>query len=122
MNSCHILDFVAGGWSVDSLLIVRSGLPVDISLSRASSALSDGNNQSQRPDYVPGQSVYGGRGIHTWLNPNAFSVPASGTWGNLHRDAAVGPTLWQDDAAIEKSLPIPERNTVTFPPQRFTLF
>jgi hypothetical protein len=122
MNSSRVLDLMAGGWSVQSLLIVRGGLPVDVSLSRASSALPDGNNSSQRPDYVPGQPIYGSKGIRTWLNPNAFSVPANGVFGNLHRDVAVGPTLWQDDTAIEKSFRITERNAVIFRAEAFNLF
>jgi outer membrane receptor protein involved in Fe transport len=122
MNQSRILDLFAGGWSIDSLLIARGGLPVDISLSRSSSALPDGNNASQHPNYVSGQSVYGGRGIRTWLNPNAFSVPANGVFGNLHRDAAVGPTLWQDDAAVEKSFRITERNAVIFRAEAFNVF
>lgn len=122
MNTNHLLDVVAGGWSVDTLLIARGGLPVDILLSRSSSALPDGNNSSQRPNYVPGQPIYAGKGIRSWLNPNAFSVPANGTFGNLGRNAAVGPTLWQDDAAIEKSFHVTERNQVIFRTEAFNLF
>ncbi len=130
LNGSRLLDTVVGGWSVDSLLIARSGLPVDITLSRASSALPDGNNVNQRPNYVPGQSVYGAKGIGSWLNPNAFSVPVSGAFaspatsafGNLHRTAAFGPTLWQDDAAIEKAFHVTERTSAIFRAEAFNLF
>jgi hypothetical protein len=122
LNSNRFANLFIGGWSVDSLLIARSGLPVDITVSRASTALPDGNNQNQRPDRVAGQPIYLGKGIHTWLNQYAFSLPANGTWGNLGRDIASGPTLWQDDAAAEKSFRITERNNLIFRAEAFNLF
>ncbi len=117
-----VVEEIAGGWSVDSLLAVRSGLPVDITISRSSSALPDGNNVNQRPDRVPGVPLYNGRGIKTWLNPAAFAVPLPGTWGNLGRNAAVGPNLWQDDSAIEKHFRITERYQAIFRAEAFNLF
>ena len=122
LNQNTVADFIVGGWAVDSLLIARSGLPVDITVSRASSALPDGNNSGQRPDRVPGQPIYLGKGIHSWLNPAAFSLPTNGTWGNLGRNSAFGPNLWQDDSALEKSFRITERNNVIFRAEAFNLF
>lgn len=123
LNHANLLvEEIAGGWSVDSLLAVRSGLPVDITISRSSSALPDGNNINQRPDRVPGVSLYNGKGIKTWLNPAAFQVPLPGTFGNLGRNAAVGPNLWQDDSAVEKHFHITERNQIIFRAEAFNLF
>ena len=122
LRSNRLLDVFLGGWSVDSLLSARSGLPVNITVSRSSSALADGNNQNQRPNRVPGQSIYLGKGIRSWLNPAAFRLPAAGTWGNLERNAAVGPTLWQDDAAAEKVFHLTERNGLIFRAEAFNLF
>ena len=117
-----LVEELAGGWSVDSLFAVRSGLPVDITISRSSSALPDGNNINQRPDRVPGVSIYNGKGIKNWLNPAAFQVPLPGTWGNLGRNAAAGPNLWQDDAAVEKHFRVNDRNQVIFRAEAFNLF
>ena len=122
VNNNTFADLVVGGWALDSLLIARTGLPVDVTVSRASTALLDGNNANQRPNRVPGQSIYLGKGIHSWLNPAAFSPPASGTWGNLGRDIAFGPTLWQDDSALEKSFRLTERSNAIFRAEAFNLF
>ena len=122
LNTNGVVDLAVGGWSFDSLLLARSGLPVDVLLSRASSAVPDGNNNSQRPDRVPGQPIYLGKGVHSWLNPAAFRVPANGTFGNLGRNIASGPTLWQDDAALEKNFRITERTGVRFRAEAFNLF
>jgi hypothetical protein len=122
LNSSRLADVFLGGWSLDSLLIARGGLPVNVTVSRSSTTLPDGNNQNQRPDRVPGQPIYNGKGIRSWLNPAAFSLPVAGTWGNLERNAAVGPTLWQDDAAAEKSFHLTERNNLIFRAEAFNLF
>ena len=69
-----------------------------------------------------GEARYLGKGVRSWLNPAAFSLPANGTWGNLGRDIASGPTLWQDDMAAEKSFRLTERNTLIFRAEAFNLF
>ncbi len=122
LSGSRSLDLAVGGWSVDSLLIARAGLPVDVTISRSSSALPDGNNQNQRPDRVYGQPIYLGRAINSWLNPAAFAVPRAGRWGNLGRDIATGPTLWQDDTAAEKSFRLTERNNLIFRAEAFNIF
>ncbi|MGO4514864.1 carboxypeptidase regulatory-like domain-containing protein [Terriglobus sp. 2YAB30_2] len=121
MNTSRWADLAVGGWSIDNLLIGRAGLPIDVQISRASSALPDGNNASQRPNRVPGQPIYGNGGINGWLNPAAFSAPANGQWGNLGRNIATGPTLWQDDTAVEKAFRLTERNALTFRAEAFNL-
>lgn len=103
LNGGRVANIFLGGWSVDSLLMARSGFPVNVLLSRPSSDLPDGNNVDQRPNRVSGVPLYLGRGISHWLNPAAFSLPAAGTWGNAGRNIAVGPALWQNDAAVEKT-------------------
>jgi hypothetical protein len=116
-------DLVAGGWSVNTLFTARAGLPINVTLSRSASVMPDGNNVNERPNRVPGVPVYmPGRGINTWLNPAAFSVPATGAWGNAGKNIATGPPLWQDDSTVEKTFNITERNHVIFRAEAFNLF
>ncbi|MBT9330606.1 TonB-dependent receptor [Paracidobacterium acidisoli] len=117
-------DLIAGGWSVNTLLSARAGLPVNVTLSRSSTELPDGNNVDQRPDRVSGISLYpsGGRGISHWVNPAAFTLPAVGSWGNAGRNLMNGPPLWQDDSAVEKNFRITERNNVIFRAEAFNIF
>ncbi|MFC5863205.1 carboxypeptidase regulatory-like domain-containing protein [Acidicapsa dinghuensis] len=123
LNAGTAADLLVGGWSVDSLLTARSGFPVNILLSRPSSDLLDGNNVDQRPDVVPGAPLYLGHSIAHWLNPAAFSLPAAGAWGNAGRNTAVGPTLWQDDAAVQKTFHVGgEQNNVIFRAESFNIF
>ncbi|HWZ49949.1 MAG TPA: carboxypeptidase regulatory-like domain-containing protein [Granulicella sp.] len=123
LNQSLITDLLAGGWSVNSVLSARAGMPVILSLSRDSSELPDGNFYNQRPDRVPGVLLYqANRGTARWFNPAAFSLPAVGSWGNAGRNILNGPALWQDDSAVEKTFHVTERNNVIFRAEAFNLF
>jgi hypothetical protein len=117
------LDLLAGGWSVNTQLSARAGFPVNVTLSRSSSELVDGNNVDQRPNRVPGVPLYlGSRSTSHWINPAAFSLPAVGAWGNAGRNLVTGPPLWQDDSAVEKNFHLTERNNVIFRAEAFNIF
>jgi hypothetical protein len=123
LNSGTVTNLIAGGWSVTSLLVARAGFPVNVTLSRSSTELPDGNNVDQRPNRVPGVPLYlGSRSISHWINSAAFSLPAVGTWGNAGRNLLTGPPLWQNDSAVEKNFRITERNNVLFRVEAFNLF
>lgn len=116
-------DLMAGGWSLNTLLSARAGLPVNVTLSRSSTELPDGNNVDQRPNRVPGVPLYlGSRSISHWINPAAFSLPAVGAWGNAGRNLLTGPPLWQDDSAVEKNFEVTERNHIIFRAEAFNIF
>lgn len=121
LSSGNAANLLVGGWSINSLLIARAGFPVNILLSRPSSEMLDGNNVDQRPDRVPGVPLYLGHSISNWLNPAAFSLPALDAWGDAGRNLAVGPALWQDDAAVEKSFALSDRNHVIFRAESFNI-
>lgn len=113
-----------GGWEWNVVGTGRSGLPVNITVDRSASALPDGNNNNQRPNYVAGVplSPSGGSTANLWINPAAFAVPAAGTWGNLGRNAFNGPALWQVDTALAKRVSFSERVSAQFRAECFNLF
>ena len=43
-------------WTVSGVASIRSGLPLNVTVSRKTTDMLDGNNASQRPDIVPGVS------------------------------------------------------------------
>ena len=102
---------ILGGWELTGLATARTGKPINITISRKAAALPDGNTSSQRPNYVPGQSIYAAnQSIPTvWFNPAAFSTPANGTWGNLGRYIAVGPNNYEIDTGLQKRFRVTER-------------
>jgi hypothetical protein len=101
---------VLGGWELAGIATARSGLPVNITVSRKASALPDGNTSSQRPNYVGGQPLYAAnQSITNWFNAAAFAVPANGTWGNLGRYAARGPGAVEFDTSLQRRFRITEK-------------
>ena len=123
LKSGAIADLIAGGWSLNTLFTARAGLPVNVFLTRNAREMIDGNNASQRPDRVPGVSLYPqNRSTTQWINPAAFSLPALGAWGNAGHNIATGSSLWQNDSAIEKSFHVTERNRIIFRTEAFNLF
>ncbi len=127
-NAIYQLPFargsrILGGWEVSGIGTASSGRPVNITLSRKSSQLPDGNTGSQRPDLLPGVSIYPAhQTIDNWFNPAAFAIPAKGTWGNLGRYAGRGPGYYEIDTALQKKFPLTERLNLNFRAEAFNLF
>ena len=123
LNTSTVADLVVGGWSANALFTARAGLPINIFLTRNANELVDGNNVDQRPNRVAGVLLYlSSRSTAQWINHDAFSLPGVGVWGNSGRNIAVGPALWQNDSAIEKTFHITERNNVVFRTEAFNFF
>jgi hypothetical protein len=122
LNQRSLMSSVFGGWELSGIGTARTGQPIDITISRPTSALPDGNNSNQRPNLVPGVSLYpADQTINNWLNPAAFAIPASGTWGNLGRYAARGPGLFELDSALQKKFILTERIGLNFRAEVFNL-
>jgi hypothetical protein len=118
-----ILGHVIGGWALSGIFTASTGRPINITVSRSSSAFADGYNANQRPDLVPGVSIYpANRSIDNWLNPAAFAVPARGVRGNLGRFAARGPGYWEADTALQKRIRILENLSLSLRGEAFNLF
>jgi len=106
---------IFGGWELAGIATARSGLPINITMSRKSGDLPDGNTSGQRPNLVPGVSIYPAhQTVTNWLNPAAFSLPAKGTWGNAGRYIAVGPGMYEIDNSLQKRFRITERLALNF--------
>ena len=125
LNGNGFAEKVFGGWELSGIGTARTGVPVNVTISRSASSLPDGNTTSpQRPNLVPGVSLIppGGQTPGDWINVAAFSIPANGTWGNAGRNLVRAPGAWQIDAALTKHAQITERINVEFRAEAFNLF
>jgi hypothetical protein len=115
---------ILGGWETSGIWTARTGRMLTVGISRSASAVPDGNTSGQRPNIVPGVSVYpaGGPTFALWLNPAAFAIPANGTWGNAGRSIATGPGLVQVDFALQKNTRIAENKALVFRIETFNVF
>jgi outer membrane receptor protein involved in Fe transport len=126
-NSVYQLPFfhnnrLLGGWELAGIGSARTGLPVNITVSRSASALLDGNTSGQRPNLVPGVPIYAtNQSINNWFNVAAFSAPANGTWGNLGRYIATGPGAFEIDSSLQKRFRVTERLALNFRAAAFNL-
>jgi hypothetical protein len=98
-----------GGWSVDTLLIARTALPVDVI---ATTFVVNGDLYSVRPNVVAGVPFYlfgpqypGGKA----LNGAAFTLPGANAQGNLSRNRLRGFGAWQDDFTVRRQFRISEK-------------
>jgi hypothetical protein len=110
LNGNGLAPKVLGGWEMSGIVTARTGLPVNITMSRKAAALPDGNTSSQRPNLVPGVSIYSADpSVNGWFNPAAFAMPAPGTWGNLGRYIANGPGNYEVDSSLQRRFRVTER-------------
>ena len=113
---------IFGGWELAGIATARTGLPVNITVSRKAAALLDGNTSGQRPNLVPGVPIYAAnQTINNWFNPAAFSAPANGTWGNLGRYIANGPATMRSIPSLQKRFRVTERLALNFRAAAFNL-
>jgi hypothetical protein len=123
LTSGGVAGKLLGGWELSGIASASSGRPIDILVDVSPTDRPDGVTRNQRPDLVPGQSIYGNpKTINNWFNINAFAVPAVGTWGSLGRNAGRGPGYYEIDTALEKSTGLTERLKLKFRAEAFNLF
>ena len=121
-NANPIVNGILGGWQFAGVGTARSGLPLNVTISRPASAPPDEINNSQRPNLVAGQPLYPTNPSPSdWLNVAAFSVPAKGTWGDAGRNLLGAPGHWQMDVALEKRIQVRERLPFTFRAEAFNV-
>lgn len=141
-----------GGWEVGGIWNARTGLPIDITISRPDivyrvnstgqyvngAVVSGGvvqttavvNNpyggafrNNRRPDVVLGVDPFLKTSDRRYiLNPAAFAVPQPGQFGNLGRYALHGPGLTQIDFTVHKQFRITERQNLEFRAEMYNIF
>lgn len=114
--------WIAGGWSVQSITNIRSGLPVNVFSGR--DARGNRITNSQRPDYVAGtSSIPGGvRDRGNWLNRAAFAFPVTGQFGNVGYNSERGPGAWVSDVSVFKTFDLGERRQLQLRGEFFNFF
>jgi hypothetical protein len=93
------LRALASNWRLSGIISARSGSRLNITSGRdnAFTGLA-----SQRVNKVSDDFYAAERTLNQYFNLAAFAQPASGTLGDLERNAAVGPNFWNVDLAISR--------------------
>jgi hypothetical protein len=93
------------GWELSGVYTLASGFPM--SVTATSSALPDisGSNILARPDIVANVDPNSGpKTFAQWFNPDAFAMPARGTFGNSGPNNFRGPGTNNVDLALIKRI------------------
>ena len=116
------LDYLAGGWSLNMINSMTSGLPIDVGYS-ASTQQQVSDLVSERPNLVPGQPLYLNTGNPIYyLNPAAFSVPNyTQPFGNTPRNNVKTPAVFETDFGLHKNFALAERFNLQFRAEAFNL-
>ena len=112
---------IAGGWQVNGIATLLSGFPFTPQVGSNRSGDGDTRNPD-RPSLNPAftGSILQGT-PNQWYNPNAFVLPAVGTFGNLGRGVLNGPALTNVDVSLFKSLVVTERTSLQFRTEIFNV-
>jgi len=123
-----VADALLGGWDIGGIVNARSGLPIDVRITRPDFVYIDAagtvfNNPAvgrtaiintpnggssrnvRRPDLVSGADPFVTSSGLLFLNPAAFATPKPGTYGNLERGSLHGPGFNQVDLVLAKHFP-----------------
>ncbi|HEY3841146.1 MAG TPA: carboxypeptidase-like regulatory domain-containing protein [Bryobacteraceae bacterium] len=98
----------ASGWQLNAITTLLSGFPLTPQIGSNRSGDADTRNPD-RPSYNPAFSSPIVEGSpNQWFNPNAFVLPAPGTFGNVGRGVLTGPGLADLDLSLFKNIPLKE--------------
>jgi hypothetical protein len=98
-----------GGWQWNGIVTAQTGFPQTPLIGSNNSGTGD-SNVSDVPNWNPnfhGPVVLGN--VDHWFNPQAFTLPAAGTFGNVSRGSITGPGLFNVDTSAFKKISINER-------------
>ena len=116
---------VAGGWQANTIVTLQSGQPFNIGISNDQA--NAGNIGTQRPNEVT-------TGKQTCSRANAingtaciqaagiYTLPALGTYGNVHRNDLTGPGFANTNLSVFKNFPLVERVSLQLRLEAFNVF
>lgn len=148
-QSSRAANTLLGGWQLGGIVNARTGVPVDVLITRPDviyqdtldgryyanpvvvggqvvtvpviNTLGGGNSRNvRRPNVVSGVDPYLHNGLGL-INPAAFSIPLPGTFGNSARNSLTGPNLSQVDLTLGKKFAVTEKTNIEFRAEMYNI-
>jgi hypothetical protein len=111
------LRTIASGWRLSTIYRLQSG-PYLTATTGTDRALNGFTNQ--RPNQVL-ENPLGDGSLRTYLNPGAFTQPATGTISGIGRNNIEGPGTWQFDLALSRIFQLRESQRLEFRAEAFNV-
>jgi len=121
--SNRTVNVLASGWTFSTIFQARSGQPLNllIGTDQALNGFSGNPPGTQRPNQVLA-SPYGDRkSLTTYFNQAAFTVPATGTYGNVGGFSVVGPSYWDWSEAVSRQFQVREGQRIEIRAEAFNV-
>ena len=120
-NGGSLVQDLLGGWNVSGIATLQSGFPFSAQLGYNPTGNGDSRNPA-RPQLNPDfrGSLYP-KTATEWFNPDAFTAPYPGAFGNTGRDSLIGPGLTDVDFSFAKNTTIHERLRTQFRAEYFNI-
>jgi outer membrane receptor protein involved in Fe transport len=110
-NANRVVDGIAGGWQLTSIVTLESGAPFSVSLASATA----NTGTFTRPNRIcNGNLSSSQQSIKEWYNTACFVTPPLYTFGNTGRNVLIGPGLETWDLGADKDFRITERFLLQF--------
>jgi hypothetical protein len=117
------LDYVVGGWTINTVSVYETGFPLQIYQTNLNSAYGYGAQRPNATGVAPGTSGSVESRIYDYINPAAFSTAPQGTFGNISRTIPLrspGEKNW--DMSVFKSFSFKERVKAQFRAEALNAF
>ena len=127
-NSNAVVNAVIGGWRVNGITTIHSGLPIPFTAGGTNYLSQYFGAGAIRPNYTPGcQKSIGGSAqsrADKWFNTACFTQPGVFAFGNESRvdDQLRSAGAANFDFSVNKNFPLYERMTGKFSLETFNLF
>jgi hypothetical protein len=97
-----------GGWQLNGIYSLRSGLPQTVCIDQDIVGLATGTNICERPNVVSNPNFSASqRSAAEYFDTDAFQLQAPGTFGNSGRNNIRGPGIDNFDLSLFKNFSLP---------------
>jgi len=124
-NSSGLVNYLIGGWQLNGILTLTSGVPYYVYISSdipniGNFAPAIAGNGNVRANLV-GDPHLSNPSTQEWFNPAAFAPPAPFTFGNSGRNSLRADWFKNLDLSLFKNFPIGERRSLQFRAEAFNV-
>jgi len=99
-------NYVVGGWMLNGTISVASGQPFTPLVTGAVSDVANGVNGTLRANYNGAPIQLDNPTLAQFFNTSAFSIPATGAFGNAGRNIIIGPGSFTFNMGMNKNFPV----------------